>query len=139
MELTGIGAGLAALAFWGFLAIVVVAGIWYDIRRRESQQETVRRIIESGQKLEPEVVDRLLDLSDAGQKRPDREFRITALWVLPVAPGLFVLAQVLGSQFPEARTPLLGAAGLVACLGVGFWLASMIAARWYRDGETTLS
>ena len=29
-----LGAGLASLAFWGFIASVVVAGIWFDIRKR---------------------------------------------------------------------------------------------------------
>ena len=36
------GAGLAALAFWGFIATVVVAGTWNDILMREAQHETVR-------------------------------------------------------------------------------------------------
>lgn len=133
MELTGIGAGLAALAFWGFLATVVVAGIWYDLRRRESQQETVRRMVESGQSLDPELVDRLLALSDAQQKRPDQELRVAALWVLPVAPGLLLLGLILGAAVPEARAPIVGASALVACLGVGFWFASRIAARWYGE------
>ena len=42
-------AGLGALGFWLFLAAVVVAGIWFDARKRESDQETLRRIVESGQ------------------------------------------------------------------------------------------
>ena len=48
MQSFSLGAGLAALAFWGFIASVVVAGIWYDIRKRDAQHETVRRIVESG-------------------------------------------------------------------------------------------
>ena len=28
----GLGAGLAAMAFWGFIAAVVVGGIWYAVR-----------------------------------------------------------------------------------------------------------
>jgi len=49
MEDLGIGAGLAALGFWGFVAVAVVAGIWDNIRKRDAQHETVRRLIESGQ------------------------------------------------------------------------------------------
>lgn len=131
MEFSGIGAGLAALAFWGFLAAVVVAGIWYDIRRRESQQETVRRMIESGREFDAETLDQLLSLSQDRDKRPDEDFRIAALWVLPVAPGLLLLGLILGAAVPEAKAPILGAAALAACLGVGFWIASRIAARWY--------
>ncbi len=36
----GLGAGLSALAFWGFIAAVVVAGIWYSVRERQAQYET---------------------------------------------------------------------------------------------------
>ena len=52
-----IGAGLASLAFWGFIAAVVVAGIWYDIRKKESAHETVRRLFESGQPVDQKMVD----------------------------------------------------------------------------------
>lgn len=139
MEFTGIGAGLAALAFWGFLAAVVVAGIWYDIRRRESQQETVRRMIESGREFDANTLDRLLAVSQDRDKRPDRDFRVAALWVLPAAPGLLLLGLILGAAVPEAKAPILGAAALAACLGVGFWIASRVAARWFAapDGSSS--
>lgn len=130
MAFTGISAGLAAIAFWGFLAAVVVAGIWYDQRRRESQQETLRRIVESGRDMQPEVVDRILALSNEN-KRPDRDFKLAALWILPIAPGVYLLGLALGGLAPEARTALSGVAALLLCLGVGFWLASGIAARLY--------
>lgn len=136
MEFSGLAAGLAALAFWGFLAAVVVGGIWYDVRRREAQQETVRRLIESGRELDAETMDRILKAGSAGDSRPDEEMRVAALWVMPVGPGLFFLALILGSAVPEARAPILGAAALAACLGVGFWIASRIAARWYASNGT---
>jgi hypothetical protein len=138
MELSGIGAGLAAFAFWGFLAAVVVAGIWYDVKKRQTQQETVLRLMESGRSLEPELLDRIVSLFDAQEKRPDREFKVAALWILPVAPGLFLLGLILGAAVPEARAPLLGASALVACLGVGFWFASRVAASWYGNREDGL-
>ena len=43
MDEFGVGAGLAALAFWGFLAAVVFATYWDASKKRESQQETLRR------------------------------------------------------------------------------------------------
>ena len=60
MQSFTLGAGLAALAFWGFLAVVVVGGIWYDIRKKESQQETIRRLFESGQPVDEKLMDRLM-------------------------------------------------------------------------------
>ncbi len=134
----GLGAGLAALAFWGFVAAVVVAGIWDHIRKRDAQHETVRRLIESGQSVDQELMENLSLVSDDGNKRPDRDFYITGLWLLPVAPGLAVMAFILGSTTPDALAPLLGAAALVACLGIGYLVASKLVGRWYAvDGDST--
>ena len=58
MQDFGLGAGLAALAFWGFISSVVVAGIWYAVREREAQHETVRRLVESGQSIDSELMDK---------------------------------------------------------------------------------
>ena len=60
MGLDGLGAGLAAFGFWMFVAAIVVAGIWYDIAKRRAQHETLRRLIESGQTIDPELLDKLL-------------------------------------------------------------------------------
>ena len=90
MQGFSLGAGLAALAFWGFIASVVVAGIWFDIRKREAQHETVRRLVESGQLINQELMDKLLVLSDGKSKRLDRDFKITGLIMLPVAVGIAV-------------------------------------------------
>ena len=137
MENIGLGAGLAALAFWGFVASVVFAGVWNGIRKRDAQHETVRRLIESGQSVDQELMEKLSLVSDDGNKRPDRDLYITGLWVLPVAPGLAVMAFILGSTTPDALAPLLGAAALVACLGIGYLVASKLVERWYTvDGDS---
>ena len=131
MQSFSLGAGLAALAFWGFLAAVVVAGIWYDIRKREAQQETIRRIVESGQPIDENVMNRLLSAGKDGSERLDRAFALTAMILLPAAAGLALLGLILGSAVPDARMPILGAAALAACLGVGFFVAARFARRWY--------
>ena len=63
----GIGGGLAALAFWGFIASVVVAGIWYGLRERQAQYDTLSRMIESGQTIDEDVV----ESEDGGEERPE--------------------------------------------------------------------
>ena len=55
----GLGAGLAAFAFWGFIAAVVVGGIWYAVREKEAQHETLRRMIDSGRDLDEEAISRI--------------------------------------------------------------------------------
>lgn len=79
MENLGIGAGLAALAFWGFVATAVVAGVWDNIRKREAQHETMRRVVESGQPLDRETME-MLSWASSNEVRHDQAFKITALW-----------------------------------------------------------
>lgn len=133
MQGFSLGAGLASLAFWGFLASVVVAGIWYDIRKRDAQQETVRRLLESGQPIDDSLMDKLFSLGSGKRERLDRDFKLVALIMLPAAVGLALLGLVLGLQDLGAKLPLLGVAALVACVGLGFLAASRMAARWYRE------
>lgn len=129
-------AGLMAVAFWTFLAAVIVAGtlanVWDGIRKRETQHETVRRLIESGQTIDQVAVDKLLSISEAGSKRHDQDFKITGLWILPVAPGLAIFSFFLP---PEAQTPLLGVAAMLLCMAVGFLGAGKIAERWYQKAD----
>lgn len=116
----GLGAGLSALAFWGFVAIVIVAGIWDSIRRREAQHETLRRMIESGQTVDRELMDKLLGVN----KRLDRYLRVFGIIVLLAAPGLAALGWLISLQYPPILSPLVGCAALAAFVGVGLLLAA---------------
>jgi O-antigen/teichoic acid export membrane protein len=138
MQSFSLGAGLAALAFWGFIAAVVVAGIWYDIRKREAQHETVRRLVESGQPIDAALMDKLLALGSGERERLDRTFKITGMILLPAAVGLAVFGLILGTQYPQSQLPLLGASALVGCIGIGFLAAASVAGRWYtKDQDST--
>lgn len=116
----GLGAGLAAFAFWGFLAAIVLGGIWYAVREREAQYETVRRIVESGQELDQLALDKILGNSG----RLDRDLRMSGLIVLFVAPGLALLGWFLGDVSLAARSALFGVAGLTAFIAVGLLIAA---------------
>jgi hypothetical protein len=131
MQGWSLGAGLAALAFWGFVAAVIVAGIWYSIREKESQHETVRRIVESGQPLDDATIDKLLALGGDRANRIDRNLWLAAVILLPAAVGLAIFGLILGAVYVEAKAPLLGAAVLAGCIGAGMMIASRIARRWY--------
>ncbi len=134
----GLGAGLASMAFWGFVAVVTVAGIWDNIRKREASHETVRRMIESGKDFDQELMDKLLALRSGSGKRMDQHFKITALWILPVAVGMVPFGLILGSQAPAAKMPLLGVAALLGCMGVGFWVASKIVNEWHAPNTESM-
>ena len=140
MEEFGIGAGLAAIGFWGFIAAAVFATYWDAGKKRESQQETLRRVIESGQEIDEELVNKMLSINQDGSGgRLDQSFKITALWVLPVSPGVAILGYALSFQAPEAFAPLMGVAALLACLGIGFWVAGKIVERWYSPEQNSNS
>ena len=132
MELSGLGAGLASLAFWGFVAAVVVGGMWYAIREKEAQHETIRRLVESGQTIDEELLGKL-SLLGAGEKRHDRDYKMIAMYILPIGVGMGVFGLVMGSQYPETLMPLVGVGAFLLIMGAGFLAAGKIAERWYTE------
>ena len=62
---------------------------------------------------------------------------MTGVILLPVSVGLAILGKVLGMQFPDTYLPLMGVAGLVACIGIGFFIAAAVAKRWYTEDENS--
>lgn len=129
----GLGAGLAALAFWGFIAAVVVAGIWYGLRERQAQYETLSRMIESGQKVDEAIVDKVL----GGNRTVDRDLKIAGSITIFVAPGLAVLGWFISKISEDALYPLLGTSILVAFVGVGLLVAARVARGAARDEKVT--
>ena len=125
----GLGSGLSALAFWGFIAAVVVGGIWYSVRERQAQYETLRHIIDSGQPVDQALVDRIL----GGSQRTDRSLKIAGLIVIFVSPGLAVFAWLIAKLSAAWLFPLLGASALIAFVGIGLLVASKIAENSYRE------
>ena len=125
-----LGMGLAAFAFWGFIAACVVGGIWDSIRKREAQHETLRRMIESGKDVDQALMDKLLGTA----KQVDRDLKISGLIVVCVAPGLAALGILVSRVNANALFPLLGVAALVACVGIGLLVASYVVGRSHREG-----
>lgn len=117
----GLGAGLAALAFWGFIAAIVVAGIWDGAKKREAQHETLRRMIESGKPVDEALMTKLFH---GEPKRPDRDLAIGAIVLFSIAVGLGVLGLVI-----REPTLGLGVAGIVGCLALGLLGASFYVRR----------
>ena len=128
MESVGIGAGLAAIGFWLFVAVAVVSGVWDGIKKREVTHETLRRLIESGNADEA-VVDKIL----GSEKRIDRDLKVGGLITLSAAPGLAILGYFLSLLEAKALMPLLGVAFLTGCVGIGLLVAAKFAEREYRE------
>jgi hypothetical protein len=133
MEAMGTGAGLGALGFWLFIATIIAVGVWSSIRKRESQHETIRRAIESGQDIDPELVDKLLDLTGTSSKELDRDLKVSGWIVLSLAPGMVLLGYGL-SIFEDGIFPiLLGVSGLMIFLSIGMFVAAYMVKRGYSS------
>ena len=117
-----VAAGMGAFGFWIFVAAVVVAGIWYDAKRKEMQQETLRRVVESGRDIDPEVLDRLAGAGDRAQNAQD--LKVAAYIVLPLAPGMLIMGLFIGMIAPEARVALTGVSVLMLFIGGGLYFAA---------------
>jgi len=124
--------GLAALGFWLFLAAMVVAGIWSGARKRESQQETLRRVVESGQHLDVAVIDRMLGAS-GGNERPDRDLKVSGIIVMFVSPGLAILGWFLGRFNDKIFELMIGVGLMVLIIGIGLYVAGMMTKRWQQQ------
>ncbi len=131
--MSGLGQGLSALAFWGFVAAVVVAGIWYGLRERQAQYETLSRIIDSGQPIDEAVVERIL----GDGKDTEVGLKIAGLIVIFVAPGLAVLAWFVAQLSEAWLMPLLGAAALVGFIGIGLLVAARYVAGTNRKEDAS--
>ncbi len=125
-------AGLAALGFWLFLAAIVVANVVAASRRRESQQETLRRVVESGQQLDVALIDRMLGANES-KERADRELKVAGIIVMFAAPGLLVLGWFMGRFNDKIFDVMLGVGSLVMLVGIGLYVAGMMSKRWQRQ------
>jgi hypothetical protein len=128
----GTGAGLAALGFWIFVASTIVAGVWANNRKRESEHETLRRVIESGQPLDDKLADKLLNTT-SGSKDLDRDLKVSALLTLFLAPGMIVLGWGLSTVTEELFPIMLGVSGILLSLSIGLFTSSLVVRRWFTD------
>ena len=126
--------GLAAFGFWMFIAAVVVTGIWSDIRKRESQQETLRRIVESGQHLDAALVEKMLG-SVKASSNADRDLKVSGIITMFAAPGLAIFGYFLSSYNSKIQQIFIGIAVLVGIVGRGIYFAGVMAGRWREQDQ----
>ena len=120
--------------FWMFLAAVVVSGMWFDARKRESQQETLRRLVESGKDIDAALVDRMVD-SGSDDDRTDQGLKVAGLIVIFVAPGMIALGWFMSRFNDKIWDVMLGVSILVGFVGLGLLVAGFVSERWYNDNK----
>ena len=135
MEDIGTGAGLAALGFWLFIAIIVATGVWDGIRKREAKHETLRRIIESGQTIDSELTDKVLGLT-GDNKDLERDLKVSGLIVIFAGIGLAIMGWSMSLLLePELLFITFGVSPMVGFVGIGLLVAAHYVGRWSRgDG-----
>ena len=124
-------ASIGALGFWLFLAVVVGGAMWFDARKKEAQQETLRRLVESGQNIDPTVVDKML--RSGGNERKDRDLKVSGIITIGVGVGLGVFAWFIGQFDSQAFTALLGVGAMVGTIGLGLLLSGVYMSRAMRE------
>ncbi len=125
---------LGALGFWIFIAAIVVAGIWFDARKREIQQETLRRIVESGKEIDAAMLDKLI-AAGKGDSRPDQDLKTSGVIMISIAPGLAIMGWFMSALAEPLLKILLGVAFLVAFIGIGMMVAGKVTERGYRENK----
>jgi len=111
-----------------------VAGIWFDARKREIQQETLRRIVESGKEIDPAMLDRLIE-AGRSDSRTDQDLKTAGVIMISIAPGLAILGWFMSELAEPLLKILLGVAILVAFLGIGMMVAGKVSERGNRENK----
>lgn len=125
---------LSGFGFWMFIAAVVVCSMWCQARKRESQQDTLRRLVESGKDIDEAVLEKILAIDNKGN-RNDQELTTAGLIMLFISPGLLVLGYFMQGLNEVLLTLLAGVAGLVAFIGIGLLVAGRVAKHSYNDDK----
>lgn len=112
--------GLGTLAFFAFLAAIILVPRWFKNKERQELQATLRAAIERGQPLPPEVIDSIT--RDAPQPRTPaargrNDFRNGIVW-LAVALGICGFGFAVGYESIEAYHVFLGIACIPGFIGL---------------------
>ena len=123
---------VASVAFWAFIAVVVIANVWREVAMRRETEMTIRMALEKGQQLDAATVDQLLRSQPKG--RGADSLLIGGGVTLATGLGL----PIMGYLLPNAFRPLLGAGILVSFIGASLLVLSAIV-RGRRKAEQGLS
>ncbi len=120
----GQGITVVAVVFWIFVAIVSVAGMIQDYRKRQLALEPLRIAIEHGQQLTPEIIDRLLGKQERHDALDPRQLRVGGIITCASGLGVALLSIFVAKVSPPFHWILLGAGVLTLCVGLGLLVAA---------------
>jgi hypothetical protein len=120
------GAGIAAvaIAFWVFIAIVSVAGMIQDYRKRQLALEPLRIAIEHGQQLSPEIIAKLLGRDERHEELDPSLLKVGGIITCASGIGVALLSIFIALVFPPYHWIALGVGIVAVCVGVGLIIAA---------------
>jgi hypothetical protein len=121
-----IGIAAATVGFWAFLAASAVTGIVADYKKRRLELEPLRAAIERGQQLDPAIIERLMAREQKSSEPEPVYFRIGGIVTVAAGIGVGVLSFILDQVAPKAFYPVLGAAVVAICVGVGLLICARV-------------
>jgi Domain of unknown function (DUF6249) len=121
---TNWGLTLVSIAFWVFIAVVAVAGMIQDYRKRQLALEPLRTAIEHGQQLTPEILAKLFGQEEREQALDPKLLRVGGIITCASGIGVALLAPFVALVFPPYHWIVLGVGVLAICVGVGLMVAA---------------
>ncbi len=119
------------IAFWIFVAVVVVAALWYAKSRNREKQKTIRLAIEKGVPLDAALLDSL----DKDKPARPEDYYIAGFITVGGGVGLIIFSFFIGMIAEEAFYPLMGAGFLAILVGLSLLLAASLISRRNKERE----
>jgi hypothetical protein len=113
-----------AITFWIFVMVVSVAGMMLDYRKRKLALEPLRAAIEHGQKLDPEILTRLLGREERDEGINPHDLKVGGIITAASGLGVGLLSVFVAMVFPPYHWLVLGVGVVGVCVGVGLQIAA---------------
>jgi Domain of unknown function (DUF6249) len=118
----GTGFALVGVAFWVFMAAVVISEDIGKTKRRKADLDLIRFAIERGQPLDAELVERIL-------AKPTNTLYVSGVIAIAAGIGLIVFSLFLSNISARGGWPVAGAGGIAICVGIGLVIAHRLTRR----------
>ena len=104
------------IAMFAALAVILSFFFWFRYRARSEMQQTIRKAIEQGQELTPELVE---SLGAPAKPSKDKDLRYAVIWIA-IAAGIALFGTGMGQIEDEVFSIMLAIAAFPVMLGIAY-------------------